>query len=86
MKEARAPAQCRFVMAPPTVAMLPDPETLARKLADILGGTPDRALAERLLALCGAQLAAARPALDRVEPTDMPEHHAVALRALARHG
>lgn len=86
MKEARAPAQCRFVMAPPTVAMLPDPDTLARKLAEIFGDAPDPALAARLLALCGAQLAAARPALDRVEPTDMPEHHAVALRALARHG
>lgn len=86
MKDARAAAQCRFVMPPPTIAMLPDSDTLARKLAEILGGTPDRALAERLLALCAAQLAAARPALDRVEPMDVPEDHAAALRALARHG
>ena len=86
MKEPRAAAQCRFVMPPQTMAMLPDPETLARKLAEILGGTPDRALAERLLALCGAQRAAARPALDRVEPMEVPEDHPAALRELARHG
>lgn len=85
MNEARAEAQCRFLM-PPATTMLPDPETLARKLADILGGTPDRALAERLLALCGAQLAAARPALDGVDPMDVPEHHAAALCELARNG
>jgi hypothetical protein len=67
-------------------AILPDPDTLARKLAAIIGGAPDRALAERLLALCRAQLAAARPALDRVDPTDEPAQHAAALRELARHG
>lgn len=66
--------------------MLPDPDTLALKLAAILGGAPDRALAERLLALCAAQLAAARPALDRVDVTDSPETHAAALRELARRG
>jgi hypothetical protein len=85
MKEARAAAQCRFIMAPATT-ILPDPDALARKLAEILGGAPDRALAERLLALCGTQLAAARPALERVEPRDMPEQHAAALRELAWHG
>jgi len=85
MNEARAPAQCRLIMAPATTT-LPDPDTLARKLADILGGPPDRALAERLLALCGAQLAAARPALDGVDPVDTPDQHAAALRELARHG
>ena len=66
--------------------MLPDPDTLAQKLAAILGGVPDRALAERLLALCQAQLAAARPALDRIEPLDTPDQHAAMLRDLARHG
>lgn len=85
MNEARAPAQCRFIMAPATTT-LPDPDALARKLAEILGGAPNRALAERLLALCRAQLAAARPALERVEPMDTPEQHAAALRDLARHG
>jgi hypothetical protein len=86
MNEARAPAQCRYIMPPATPTMLPDPDALALKLAEILGGAPDRALAERLLVLCGAQLAAARPALDRVEPMDAPEQHAAALRELARHG
>jgi hypothetical protein len=69
-----------------TDAMLPDADTLAEKLAAILGGAPDRALAERLLALCAAQLAAARPALDRVDPMDAPEAHAAALIELARRG
>ena len=86
MKERRAPAQCRLVMPPATFAMLLDAETLARKLAAILGGPPNRALAERLLALCRAQLAAARPALERAEPMDTPEDHSAALRELARHG
>lgn len=85
MNEACAPAQCRFIMAPATTT-LPDPDALARQLAEILGGPPDRALAERLLALCRAQLAAARPALERVEPTDTPEDHAAALPELASHG
>ena len=66
--------------------MLPDPDALAETLAAILGGAPDRALAERLLALCRAQLAAARPALDRVEPMETPDGHAAVLRELARHG
>jgi hypothetical protein len=69
-----------------TRAMLPDADTLAQKLAAILGGAPDRALAERLLALCAAQLAAARPVLDRVDVMDAPEAHAAALRELARRG
>lgn len=85
MNDAGAPAQCRLVMAPATPT-LPDPDALARKLADILGGAPDRALAERLLALCGAQLAAARPALESVASMERPEQHAAALRELARHG
>lgn len=85
MNEARAPAQCRFIMAPATT-MLPDPDALARKLADILGGLPDRALAERLLALCRAQLAVARTALERVEPMDTPEQHAAVLRELVWRG
>ena len=67
-------------------ATLPDPDTLARKIAAISAGAPDRALAERLLALCGAQLTAAGPALDRVEPSDEPAQHAAALRDLAKHG
>jgi hypothetical protein len=66
--------------------MLPDADTLAAKLAAILGGAPDRALAERLRALCATQLAAARPALDRVETMDSPEAHAAALIELARRG
>ncbi len=66
--------------------MPPDPETLARKLADLLGGAPDRALAERLLALCETQLAAARPALERVDAMDVPSDHAAVLRELAAHG
>jgi hypothetical protein len=66
--------------------MLPDPDSFALKLAAILGGAPDRALAERLLALCAAQLAAARPALDGADATDTPEAHAAALRELARRG
>jgi len=66
--------------------MLPDADTLARALAPFTGGAPDRALAERLLALCRTQLEAARPALDRVEPGDAPAQHAVILRELARHG
>jgi hypothetical protein len=85
MNEARAPAQCSFIMAPETTT-LPDPDALARKLAEILGGAPDRALAERLLDLCRAQVSAAQPALERAEPMDTPELHAAALRALARHG
>ncbi len=85
MNDARAAAQCRLVMAPATTT-LPDTDTLARKLADILGGTPDRALADRLLALCRAQLAAARPMLERVNPLDTPEQHAAVLRKLALHG
>jgi hypothetical protein len=67
-------------------AMLPDADALARKIAAITGDAPHRALAERLLALCGAQLTAARPALDRVEPGDEPAQHAAALRDLAKHG
>lgn len=67
-------------------AMLPDADALARKIAAIPGDAPHRALAERLLALCGAQLTAARPALDRVEPGDEPAQHAAALRDLAKHG
>jgi hypothetical protein len=74
------------VMTAPHDAMLPDPGTLARTLAAVIGGAPDRALAERLLALCRAQLAAARPALDRVGVGDEPAQHAAALRELARHG
>ena len=66
--------------------MLTDPDALAEKLAAILGGAPDRALAERLLALCRAQLAAARSALDRAGPVDVTDLHAAALRDLARHG
>ena len=85
MNEARAPAQCSFIMAPATTT-LPDPDALARKLAKILGGAPDRALAERLLALCRAQLAAAWPMIEQVDPLDTPDHHAAVLRALARHG
>jgi hypothetical protein len=85
MNKARAKAQYRFIM-PPATTMLPDPDALARKLADILGGVPDRALANRLLALCAVQLAAARPALESVEPMETPEQHAATLRELARHG
>jgi hypothetical protein len=66
--------------------MLPDPDSLARTLAAILGGAPDIERAARLLSLCRAQLAAARPALDRAEPMDDPRDHATALRDLARHG
>ena len=85
MNDAAAPAQCRLLM-PPATTMPPDPETLARKLADILGGAPDRALAERLLALCNIQLTAARPALERVGAMDVPSDHAVALCELASNG
>ena len=67
-------------------ATLPDADALARDIAAIIGGAPDRGLAERLLALCGAQLTAAGPALDRVEPGDEPAQHAAALRDLAKHG
>lgn len=74
------------VMTAPHRAMLPDPDTLARNLSAIIGGTPDRALAERLLALCAAQLAAARPALERLEAGDEPAQHAAAICDLARHG
>ena len=73
------------VMTASLRAMLPDADALARKIASIIGGAPDRALAERLLVLCGAQLTAARPALDRVEPRDEPAQHAAALRDLAKH-
>ncbi len=66
--------------------MPPDPETLARKLADLLGGAPDRALAERLLALYNNQLTAARSALERVDAMDVPSGHAAVLRELAAHG
>jgi hypothetical protein len=67
-------------------SLLPDPDTLAEKLAAIIGGAPDRALAERLLALCQAQLAAARPALDRADAADTPEQHMAALLELAWNG
>ena len=73
-------------MTAPPSAMLPDADTLARALAPFTAGAPDRALAERLLALCRAQLEAARPALDRVEPADEEAQHSVTLRHLARHG
>lgn len=86
MKEGRTSAQCRFVMPPSPIAMLPDADTLARRLADILGGLPNRALAERLLTLCHTQLAAARPALEFAVPMDTPDDHAAVLRELARHG
>ena len=66
--------------------MLPNPEALARTLAAILGGAPDTERAARLLALCRAQLAAARPALGRAEPMDDPRDHPAALRDLARDG
>ncbi len=85
MNEAAASAQCRLLM-PPATPMPPDPEILACKLADILGGTPDRALAERVLALCSTQIAAARPALERVDAMDVPSDHAAALHELASHG
>jgi hypothetical protein len=85
MNEARVPAQCRVIM-PPATTTLPDPDALARKLAEILGGAPDRALAERLLALCRVHLAAARPCLERADPSDTPDQHMAALRELARHG
>ncbi len=85
MNEAAAPAQCRLLM-PAAKTMPPDPEILARKLADILGSAPDLALAKKLLALCSTQLATARPALERVGAMDVPSDHAAALRELAAHG
>ena len=83
MNDARAPAQCRAIHGPRAFPMLPDPESLARKIAAAIGGAPDAALAARLIALCRAQLEAARPALDRVGPADAPDRHAPTLRELA---
>jgi hypothetical protein len=87
MNEAWAPAQWRSTgRLREAKSLLPDPDTLAEKLAAIVGGAPDRALAERLLALCRAQLAAARPALDRVDAADTPEQHMAVLLELVRNG
>jgi len=66
--------------------LLPDPDTLAEKLAAIIGGAPDRALAERLLALCRAQIAAARPVLDGADAADTPDQHMAVLLELAWNG